>query len=98
MQDLFFAPEELEELEVRLGPIADDAPGRGAEDVLTPPRPVCKQAEAPVSTGGDCDFPQATPSDAIHEVGQRALYSSPEDLKAMPPVRQAMWGKHRCRT
>ena len=73
VQDLFFAPEELEELEVRLGPIADAAPWHGAEYVLTPPRPVCKQAEAPLITGGDCDFPQATPGDAIHEVDAKGL-------------------------
>ena len=65
VQDLFFAPEELEEVEVRFGASADDASWGVREEVHVFRRTISEQSEAPESRCLDRDVLQTAPSDAI---------------------------------
>ena len=73
VQEMFFAAEEREELEVRLGTIADDRAWGFREVVPTLRRPILEQPEAPINTFSNSDLPQSGPRDAFAEVGTDGL-------------------------
>ena len=73
MQHVLFPLQEVEEPEVRLGPIGEDGARRLFEDLLTPPRAILEEPEAPVMRRSHGDAPQPPPSDALNEVGAEGL-------------------------
>ena len=70
---MLLASEELQELEVRLGPRRDDAGRSSAEELLALSGPIPEQPEAPFSYWKNGDGPEAVPRDAVCQVGAEGL-------------------------
>ena len=73
VQEMFFSAEEREELQVRLGSIADDRAWGLLEEAVTLRRPIFEQREAPINTVSNSDLLQSGPRDAFAKVGADGL-------------------------
>ena len=73
VQDMLFASQEPQEVEVRLGPSADDGVWGRLEGAHAAPRSILEEPEAPLSRATNGDLPQTTPGDALDKVGAKGL-------------------------